>query len=41
MWELTLGAGRWDERRRASGENWDNCNTITIKHDFKKRKRKK
>ena len=33
---LTVGVGRWAWWRRAKGENWDNCNRITIKN----RKRK-
>ena len=37
VWELTVGGGLgWDERRRAKGKNWDNCNRITIKKSFKK-----
>ena len=34
VWELTVGVGRrGDGQRRAKGEDWDNCNRITIKND--------
>ena len=26
-----MGGGCWAVQRRAKGENWDNCNRITIK----------
>ena len=26
----------WAGQRRAKGENWDNCNRVTIKYFFKK-----
>ena len=28
---IDYGSWRWDGKRRAKGENWDNCNRITIK----------
>ena len=28
---INCGSGGWAEQRRAKGENWDNCNRITIK----------
>ena len=34
-WELTVGMGG-PGRRRAKGENWENCNRITIKIVLKK-----
>ena len=30
---LDCGSWGWDGWRRARGENWDNCNRITIKND--------
>ena len=28
---IDCGRGQWDGWRRAKGENWDNCNRLTIK----------
>ena len=28
------GSGGWDGQRWAKGENWDNCNKITITKSF-------
>ena len=28
---IDCGRRAWDEWRRAKGENWDNCNRVTVK----------
>ena len=35
MWELTVGVGVGMGGGGQRGENWDNCNRITIKTDLK------
>ena len=34
VWGLTVGGGQGAGQRRAKGENWDNCNRITILKNF-------
>ena len=37
---IDYGSGECDGQRRAKGENWDNCDRITIKNDLIKKEKK-